>query len=184
MRQIRNAAFFALAVMLLPGRAATLAAQATTVIVVRHAEKAAAPTNDPPLTDAGHARAAALWSAIRDAGVTTVITTQYARTVQTAAPSVAQLGVKPEVVTAGGASHPADVAAAVKRHKGETVLVVGHSNTVPGIIAALGAKQPSAICDSEYDNLYVVTLDGAKATVVRGRFGAPSPPDASCNTMK
>jgi hypothetical protein len=61
------------------------------------------------------------------------------------------------------------------------VLVVGHSNTVPAIIEALGAVRPAPICDPEYDNLYVVTIgpDG-KAGVVRAKFGARTPVDSSC----
>jgi broad specificity phosphatase PhoE len=160
------------------------AGRAMTVIVVRHAEKAAEPANDPGLTAAGVERAAALWSALKDAGVTAVITTQFARTVETAAPTAAKLGLTPEVVPTGGASHAAAVAAQVKRHPGATVLVVGHSNTVPAIVAALGAREPAPICDEEYDNLYVVSLaaDG-RATVVHSRFGAPTPA-AGCKTMK
>ena len=63
--------------------------------------------------------------------------------------------------------------------------MVGHSNTVPAIVAALGAKQPPMICDPEYDGFYVVTIaaDG-KAGVIRSRFGVRTPADASCATMK
>src|SRR5438105_14696907 len=70
---------------------AALLAQAgktTTVLIVRHAEKAAEPADDPPLTAAGDARARELWVAIKDAGVTAVITTQLLRTRATAQPTV------------------------------------------------------------------------------------------------
>jgi broad specificity phosphatase PhoE len=165
--------------------ASSLAGQVTTVILVRHAEKAAAPAADPPLTADGEARARALWDAVKDAGVNAVITTQLLRTRATAQPTVAALGVTPEVVNAGGTTHPQDVAAAIRKHAGQTVLVVGHSNTVPDIIAALGAKRPPAICDPEYDNLYIVTLgaDG-KAGVIRSKFGARAPADPACAGMK
>ena len=158
----------------------------TTVILVRHAEKAAEPAADPPLTEAGKARAEALWMALKDAGVRAVITTQYARTVATGAPTASRLGITPEVVNAGGANHPAQVASLVKtKHAGETVLVVGHSNTVPAIIAALGAKEPPAICDEVYDNFYVVTIDEAgNASLIHSRYGAATPPSASCGSMK
>ena len=159
--------------------AASLAAQ-TTVILVRHAEKAAQPAADPPLTEDGKARAQALWEAVKDANVSAIITTQLARTVETAAPTAAATRVTPQVVQAAGADHSARVAAAVKQHAGHTVLVVGHSNTVPGIIAALGAKEPAAICDPEYDGFYVVSIgvDG-KASVIKSRYGAVSPACAS-----
>jgi broad specificity phosphatase PhoE len=162
------------------------ATRATTVIVVRHAEKEAQPAADPPLTAVGKQRAEALWAALKDAGVEAVITTQYARTVQTAAPTVSHRGITPEIVNTAGANHPAAVAAAVRsRHAGQTVLVVGHSNTVPEIIAALGAPQPAAICDEAYDNFYVVTIEpGGKATLLHSRYGVATPVGAACGGMK
>ena len=166
--------------------AAAQAARATTVILVRHAEKAAEPADDPPLTALGEARARDLWAAIKDAGVTAVITTQYARTRATAQPTAAAAHVTPEIVKTAGAAHARDVADAVRTHAGQTVLVVGHSNTIPAIVEALGAPRPRAICDPEYDNLYVVSIapDG-KAGLVRAKFGAPTPVDSSCvNTMR
>ena len=164
------------------------AQQATTVILVRHAEKGDAPANDPGLTEAGAARARALLAIARDAGVTAVITTQFARTRETARPAAEALGITAEVARAGGsaAQHAQDVARMVQAHAGGVVLVVGHSNTIPAIVAALGAPQPPPICDSEYDDLYVVTLVPNKtAHVIRARYGAPSPAaDASCAAMK
>lgn len=161
--------------------AAAQAARSTTVILVRHAEKAAEPADDPPLTAAGEARAQELWTAIKNAGVSAVITTQFARTRRTAQPTASAVHITPEVVTAGAATHAQDVANAVRKHAGQTVLVVGHSNTIPAIIEALGAERPPAICDPEYDNLFVVTIapDG-KVGLVRAKFGARSPADASC----
>jgi len=73
---------------------APLAAQSTkqtTVVLVRHAEKAPAPADDPPLTAAGEARARDLWTAVHDAGVDAVITTQFVRTRATAQPTATAL---------------------------------------------------------------------------------------------
>lgn len=164
---------------------AAQAARSTTVILVRHAEKAAQPADDPPLTPAGEARARDLWTAIRDAGVTAVITTQYARTRATAQPTVTATHLTPEIIRAAGESHAQDVAAAVRRHAGQTVLVVGHSNTIPAIVEALGAARPAPICDPEYDNLYVVTIAGdGKAGLVRSKFGVPTPVEPTCATAR
>ena len=160
---------------------------ATTVILVRHAEKAGAPANDPGLTQAGAARARELMAIARDAGVTAVITTQFARTRETARPTAEALKLTPEIARAGGsaAQHAQDVARMVQAHAGGVVLVVGHSNTIPAIVTALGAPQPPPICDSEYDDLYVVTLaPNAPAHVIRARYGAPSPAEAGCGAMK
>jgi broad specificity phosphatase PhoE len=180
----------ALAALLVTTSAATLAAQApsgsTTVIVVRHAERAAEPASDPLLTPAGRARAESLVGLLEDAHVDAIVSTQLQRSRLTAAPAATRFGLTPEIVDARAPQHARAVADTVLlKHRGETVLVVGHSNTVPDIVAALGAPKPADICDGEYDNLYVVTvpLSGA-ARVVRARYGAPSPADSSCRAMR
>ena len=183
MRRFKTWTIAGLALLL---SAATAAAQSavTTVILVRHAEKAAEPAADPPLTGAGEARAKALLEAVKDAGVTAIITTDLIRTKATAQPTAAAFGITPEVVPARAPNHAQVVADAVKKHAGQTVLVVGHSNTIPAIVAALGAKQPAAICDPEYDNLYVVRMSAEKTGVIRSRFGEPSKLDATCAAMR
>ena len=166
------------------GGAQTPIAATTTVILVRHAEKASTPTADPPLTSAGEARARSLLAAVREAGVNAIITTQFLRTKSTAAPVAAALGITPEVVAATGATHPRDVAAAIRQHAGQTVLVVGHSNTIPAIIAALGAREPPPICDEEYDDLYIVTVPPTgPAKLIEAKYGERSVV-SGCATMK
>jgi broad specificity phosphatase PhoE len=158
----------------------------TTVVLVRHAEKAAEPAADPPLTSAGVARAEALVDAVKGMPVTAIVSTDFARTRSTAAPLAARLGLTPEIVDPRAAGHARLVAEGIlARHRGETVVVVGHSNTVPDIVAALGAPKPAPICDPEYDNLYVVRVPASgAATVERRRYGAASPEDASCRAMR
>jgi broad specificity phosphatase PhoE len=120
-------------------------------------------------------RARALLAAVRADGVEAIITTQFLRTKSTAAPTASALGIVPEVVAAGGPTHVQDVAAAIRRHAGQTVLVVGHSNTVPAIVAALGAPPPPPICDDEYDDIYVVTVPASGAAkLLRAKYGEPS----------
>jgi broad specificity phosphatase PhoE len=156
----------------------------TTVILVRHAEKAAAPATDPPLTADGEARARALSETLRDAHVDAIITTNLTRTRATAAPTAKALGITPEVVQAGSATHVQNVVSAIKRHTGRTVLVVGHANTVPEIIAALGGPKLADICDATYDELFVLTpREGAKPSLVQARYGASSA-ERGCETMK
>jgi phosphohistidine phosphatase SixA len=120
----------------------------------------------------------------RDAGVTAIVTTQFARTRETARPAAEALKVTPEVIRAVGSQHAQDVAHAALAHEGGVVLVVGHSNTVPAIIAALGAPQPPPICDSSYDDLYIVTVPASgPARVIHARYGEPSPREAGCASM-
>jgi broad specificity phosphatase PhoE len=158
----------------------------TVVLLVRHAEKAEQPAANPPLTDAGAARAQALVGVARDAGVTAIITTQYERTRKTAEPTAVALRVTPQVVDAGPlAQHAKAVADRVLEHASGTVLVVGHSNTIPAIVGALGAPQPKDLCDSEYDQLFVVVIgDAGPPRLIRSRYGAPSADDASCAAMR
>ena len=154
----------------------------TTIILVRHAEKAAEPANDPPLTSAGVARANALLDVVRNAGVNAVMSTQFERTRATAAPVAKMLGVTTEIVDARAPNHARVFADSILvKHRGQVVLVVGHSNTVPDIVAALGAPAQAKICDAEYDNLYVVTVPASgAATVVHARYGVATPVDPSC----
>lgn len=163
------------------------AAQPSTVIVVRHAERASAPANDPVLTAAGMARAEALKAALADAGVSAIITTHLQRTQLTAKPLADSLGIALTIVRAGSPlqAHLDSVAAAVKRQaNGSVVLVVGHSNTVPGIIAALGGPRMPDLCDSQYASLFVVDMSGsASPRLIRATFGAADAPDENCAHM-
>ncbi|MEO7966745.1 MAG: phosphoglycerate mutase family protein [Gemmatimonadaceae bacterium] len=158
----------------------------TVVLVVRHAEKAGV-SGDVPLSPAGESRAKALVAIARDAGVAGVITTQFQRTKQTGAPAAQSLGITPVVATAGGATaeHVKAIADTIRaRFAGQTVLVVGHSNTVPAIVAALGGAQSPDLCDEEYDALFTVVVDASgKARVVKSRYGAPSVLSEKCAAM-
>jgi broad specificity phosphatase PhoE len=157
------------------------------VLVVRHAEKVDN-SDDPALSANGQARAEALAEALADAGVGHVIVTHRQRTRLTAAPLTAELGVEPEVVAFGRdmAEHVQAVAAAVRRQAGKVVLVVGHSNTVPMIVHALGGPRMPDLCDARYGGLFTVVpgADGVPAKVVVSSFGVPDPPEAlSCAGM-
>src|SRR3954463_6196955 len=113
LRFLRGAIALASISAALPGATVAHAQQArgatTTVILVRHAEKAAEPAADPPLTSAGEARARALLEAVRDAGVTAIITTDLLRTKATAQPAAAVFGITPEIVPARAPNHVQDV---------------------------------------------------------------------------
>jgi broad specificity phosphatase PhoE len=161
------------------------AAPSTVVLLVRHAERAPG-SGDVPISDAGQSRAQALAEVGKVAGVSAVITTQFQRTQQTAAPLATALGLTPVVVAAqaDAAKHAADVAAAVRAQAGKTVLVVGHSNTVPAIVAALGGPRFKDFCEPEYDNLIVMVLDESGARTVRTKYGAATPVDGGCASMR
>jgi phosphohistidine phosphatase SixA len=163
--------------MMLLALAAVLAladtTRSTVVYVVRHAEKAALPANDPVLSPAGIERALALDSLIgKSRPVVAVITTPTARTRATAAPVAARHGLTPiEIPVRGGiAAHAREVADSALARQG-IVLVVGHSNTVGYIVEALGGPKVGDLPDTEYRSIWTVTLDKEKVAVVRARFG-------------
>ena len=138
---------------------------ATTVILVRHAEKDTTPgAKDPALTSEGVTRAQRLAVMLKGAGIDTIYSSEFRRTKATVAPLSAGIGVPTVVIPAG------DMAGLVHRlktqHGGETVIVSGHSNTLPQIMQALGVTPTPRITDGDYDGLYVVTLgaDGTRLT--------------------
>ncbi|MBW7932779.1 MAG: histidine phosphatase family protein [Gemmatimonadaceae bacterium] len=160
------------------------------VFIVRHAEKASETDPDPSLSEAGKARAAALAVALRDAAITDVLVTPRKRTLETAADVISARQLTAHVVGFGAntTAHAAAVADAVRAAKGNAVLVVGHSNTVTMIIAALGGPKLPELCDPQYAGLYIVHLPAQGApTLVRAQYGAADPPNAAtcaANSMR
>jgi len=162
-----------------------LAAQPSLVVLVRHGEKSTEGGSDPSLSEAGKARAQALADALAMTTPNAIIVSSLKRTGETAAVVSAKTGVVPTVIAIGGATHIADVAAAVRKATG-VVLVVGHSNTVPAIVTALGGPTLPDICDSSYATMFVLTpgVNGKSAQVVLAHFGvADGPLPVACAGM-
>ncbi len=140
------------------------AAETTTVIVLRHAEKALAPAGDPALTPQGEARAQRLSALLGSASISAVYASEVRRTQDTARPLAAMLGL-PVSLRAGR-----DIQGLIddigRQHVGSTVVVVGHSNTVPQIIERLTrGRERVVLKDDEFDRLFIVTVT---------RFGPPA----------
>ncbi len=151
-------------------------ARPTVVYLLRHAEKAPSADNNPPLSEAGVRRTEALAQTLGDAGVSAIYTTQFKRTIDTAAPLSARTGVAVTTLEVNHDNPQAYVEQLARdinaRHGGKTVLVVSHSNTLPLIVERLSGKPVPAIEDDEYANLFVVTLPAqGAATIVRARYG-------------
>ena len=149
----------------------------TTVIFVRHAEKAAEPADDPGLTPAGQRRVAELTRQLVDAdvvaGVDAVYSTPYRRTEETARPVAEALDLP--LFSYDAADTEAIMEYIVKEHKGKIILVVGHSNTLPALIGNMGAsKKVPPIAEDEYDNIYIVSIPWfGKTKTIRLRYGDP-----------
>ena len=134
--------------------AVTVASAQPVVVIVRHAEKAASGGGDPDLSPAGRARAEALARILKDSGITAIFTSEFKRTQETAAPTAASTSIATTVVPA---KDPAALVAKLHQLNGNA-LVVGHGNTIPNIIKALGINAPINIPDADYSELLIVTL--------------------------
>lgn len=149
----------------------------TTMIFVRHAEKALTPIGDPSLSPEGKARAAELARQLVDAdvvaGIDAIYSTDFHRTVETAQPVADELDL--EINLYDPDDNEAVLERILKEHKGKIILVVGHSDTLPTLIADLGAsKLVPPIAEFEYDNIYLVSIPWfGKTKTIRLRYGVP-----------
>jgi 2,3-bisphosphoglycerate-dependent phosphoglycerate mutase len=144
----------------------------TTVILIRHAEKVIDPNNaDPDLAPAGQVRAQELVRMFGEAGINAIYATQYKRTQQTVKPLADKLGLPVNQVNS---KNTADLVTRIRsQNSGQVVFIAGHNNSVPEIITALGGPTFPTIPDTEYDNLYIVTIyRTGKARVVKLKYGS------------
>jgi broad specificity phosphatase PhoE len=149
-------------------KAAESTSPAIIIYLVRHAEKITGPDagRDPELNEAGKARAQELAKVLADKNITSIYSTDYIRTRDTASPLASALGLE---VTLYNPRTLDEFAEQLKKQKG-TLLVVGHSNTTPYLTAKLGGDAGTPIDEpSEYDRLYEVhiTDDGVTSTLTR-----------------
>jgi broad specificity phosphatase PhoE len=146
-----------------------LASAQQTVIVVRHAEKADS-SSDAALSAKGKARARALAELLRAAGVTHIITSEFQRTRETAAPLASALGLTAEQVAARDL--PALVARLKALDPAAIVLVVGHSNTIPPMLTVLGWPNTLDLHEGDYDDVFVLAPHpGQRASMIRLKYG-------------
>lgn len=154
----------------------------TTVYLVRHAERAEEPRQDPLLTEQGVARSQALARLLSTAGIKAILTSQFRRTKLTAEPLATKLSISPTALSLKVSdTNPRQIAEAstketvdkVLSHAGGSVLVVGHSNSIPDVIKMLGGDVAPAIDEKKFDDLFVVTVYGkGKAKVAHLKYGA------------
>jgi probable phosphoglycerate mutase len=165
---------FSLLLLLLGIFAQPAAAQDETLIfLVRHAERAddGAMTGqeDPHLSEAGYARAQILAEMLKDVGLTHVHSSDFIRTKETGGPMAEAAGLE---IAIYDHRTPDDLAAKLLATPGRH-LVVGHSNSTPALVAALGGDPHEAIEHLEYDRLYLVTVGATGIDTVLLRFGEP-----------
>lgn len=150
--------------MLFLGLVALMALTLTTAVsaqealfLIRHADKEAG-TNDPGLTAQGRQRAADWAHMLGEAGITVVIHTDARRSRQTA-----------QIIADGLNAEQAEYAMADLAgltdllefdYPDRTVLVIAHTETIPGIQHRLGIDQPHKVADDDFASLFVIPAPG------------------------
>ncbi|MEM6525045.1 MAG: histidine phosphatase family protein [Bacteroidota bacterium] len=144
----------------------------TTVILVRHAEKVQDGSEDPGLTEEGSDRAQELVRVLAESEIDDVYTTPFKRTRKTVEPLATHFGLELKEY------NPFDLPKIVEKIKStdkRTMVFSGHSNTTPILInLLLGEEKYKQLNDKDYDNLYIVTLNEGKSSVIQVAFGTKS----------
>jgi len=148
--------YFALIVSI-PLLLVTYVDAAPVVFIVRHAEKASTGGKDPDLSVEGQKRADALANMLKDSQITSVFVTEFKRTQETAAPTARAAHVNPTVIPANNIG----VLVEKLRALNGNALVVGHTNTIPDVVRALGIATPVSIPEDDYAEIFVVLLGDA-----------------------
>jgi len=150
-------------------------ATTTTVVVIRHAEKQPGTIDDAPLSPEGELRATRLAQMFGDAEafgrVKKIYVTDTHRAQQTAAELAQRLDLKPVVVDARDSTRHL-ARQVLRENRGGLAIVIGHSNTVPQLVADLsGNSKVPPIAEEEFDTMYVVTVPTiGRASVLRMKY--------------
>lgn len=128
----------------------------TTIILVRHAEKASDGTRDPDLNEAGKKRAIHLATMLKHENIAALYSTPYKRTQQTLQPLSDAKSIE---ITDYKPMDDAFLPMVLEKNKGETIVISGHSNTIPGLVNQLLDEQKyQQLDEKEYDKLFIVTI--------------------------
>jgi phosphohistidine phosphatase SixA len=162
----------------------------TVFYFVRHAEKLGG--NDPALTDNGNKRAGDLMRYLQHKNVKHIYATQYKRTQMTGDSLRLQLGIDTVIYKAEESGADLFTKIANRGDLRKTILVIGHSNTVPDYIKKAGVENYSVtdIPDNEFDNIYKVYYKRAflfwplKAHVKKSKYGMTSAASAAMQKLQ
>ena len=139
------------------------ASSVETIIIVRHAEKEITGGNDPALSAAGKLRAKKLASIFPGVLPDSFYATNYIRTISTLFPWATT--VHKNIIVYDAARLP-EFAEVLKKQKGKTIVVAGHTNTVPPLVnLLLGTQKFEQLKDDEYDKIFIVTIVNGIAKV-------------------
>lgn len=145
----------------------------TTIYIVRHAEKEVSDPNnqDPELSPAGRERAVALALKLKNEKLDAVFSTKFKRTNHTATLVAQNNGIEVQIYEANDAKSFVELIS--NQYKYRRVLIVGHSNTILGLVEAFGAKRPlAALTEDDYDLFFEVNIDNSGIVTLRTqRYG-------------
>ncbi len=146
----------------------------TTLFLVRHAEKIKDGSNDPILTPEGEARAHELMYILKHVELDAIYSTPYKRTQQTSLPTAKDKNLKIQNYKPGERNFLEKV---LNSNSGGTVLIVGHSNTIPILANELAGRQNyENLNDVTYDNFFIALVhSNGQTKIIRMRFGAHTP---------
>jgi phosphohistidine phosphatase SixA len=125
-------------------------AQVPTIFVSRHMRKGAG--DDPSLSAAGAEEAVRLAELLKGRGIAAIFVTATKRSRETAQPLATATGARVETYDPRDNAELAKRAAAIPG----SILIVGHSNTVPAIVAAVGGTPPGPMTEADYGRIFAV----------------------------
>jgi 2,3-bisphosphoglycerate-dependent phosphoglycerate mutase len=135
----------------------------TTLILIRHAERGNDGTNDPPLADAGYARANNLVSVLKNTDIQAVYSSNYKRTKFTVGPIAQTKKLETKIYEPMKEDEMKKI---LSDNKGKTILMVGHSNTTPWTANFLTGSNLENFADTDYGNILIITFwDFGKTTM-------------------
>ena len=129
----------------------------STFYLIRHAEKVRTnkSDSDPALNEKGIIRAMNWIEYFIDKDISKIYSTNYKRTIETVKPIQEATGLATILYSPSSI----DYKDFISSNKGEIVLIVGHSNTIPNFVNELINDQVYAqIDDLNNSNLYIVSL--------------------------
>ncbi|MDX1784747.1 histidine phosphatase family protein [Roseovarius sp. ZX-A-9] len=143
----------------------------SSMILVRHAEREGGP--NPPLSQAGQARANLLCHMLQDENLSAVFVTNTNRSRQTGQPTANGQGLP---LTQYDATDGPALASTIRlHHPGGKVLVVAHSNTVDDIAGAFGVPGLQELAESQFDRMFILSRNWCGTRLTRLRYGNSTP---------
>ena len=134
---------------------ASVAAQDKTIILVRHAEKVDE-SQDPDLSAEGKQRAERLMRIVRKYKPGAIYSTDFKRTRDTASPMADRRKLQ---IQTYDPRKPDDLVDAIMKSKTKRFMIVGHSNTVPGLANLIGKKELfKNMDDAEYGAIWIIRI--------------------------